>query len=117
MDSKGKGKRLESDPESRLVSAIARANACAVPKDARFGMLVCEGASSRILHVWFDKFACAANSHFYESSAVLRTENRVEHLHEIVRYLIESPFNLAGRIEYRPLSKGEIGRPWHLVVD
>eukprot|EP00729_Bicosta_minor_P009200 gene9199-35449_t len=111
----GAAKRLESDPESRLAGAIARANATTAPKNARFGMLVCEGASRRILHVWFEKFASAASSHFYESSAVLRTANRVKHLHEIVRYLIESPFDVIGRIEYRAVPKGESGRPWHLV--
>lgn len=115
-DSKGEAKRLESDPESRLASTIARANASAVPKDARFGMLVCEGASCRILHVWFAKYASAANNHFYEPSAVLRTDHRVEHLHEIVRYLIESPFDVTGRVEFRAVPKGEAGgRPWHLV--
>jgi hypothetical protein len=80
-------------------------------------MMVCDGASHKVLHVWFELFTAYAtkNTEFYESHAVMRTPSRTRQLHEIIRYMVESPFDLIGRLEYKaPATKVEMDA-WHLI--
>eukprot|EP00054_Salpingoeca_dolichothecata_P023401 m.155953 g.155953 ORF g.155953 m.155953 type:complete len:566 (+) comp24672_c0_seq1:239-1936(+) len=106
--------QLASDPAGILVSSVGRANSSSAPKTARFEWLMCSGATRHVLHVWIELFAHAnCVTTYYEPTALIRSEDRLMYLTEMLRYLVDFPFNLQDSIVYlQPDEKG-LGR-WRL---
>eukprot|EP00040_Diaphanoeca_grandis_P015882 m.81642 g.81642 ORF g.81642 m.81642 type:complete len:1362 (-) comp25439_c0_seq1:67-4152(-) len=95
--------------EDKLLGVIDKANRASprISKAVRFEFLVCAGASYHVLHVWFKELAeYAPLSSMYEPHAMFYAPDKIEAITEMMRCLIDFPFDLLGKLQYVKFEEG-----------
>eukprot|EP00039_Didymoeca_costata_P033023 m.40328 g.40328 ORF g.40328 m.40328 type:complete len:1231 (-) comp9654_c0_seq2:148-3840(-) len=115
-DIKSRGSNtLSSGPENKLRQSVISINEMKLPKEASLGLLICYGASYKMLHVWFEHMAkseCAGQ--MYEDWAAIRASKRASQIQDFLRYLVESPFSLIDQLEFKGNPDDKNSGVWHI---